>query len=181
MNKNNGKKPRIILLSDLWGNENADWIVHYTSILEKHFEVKHYDSCTLGNIDKSNVAEDHLHQQFINGGIEKAVLNLLLKENDFVNILAFSIGGTIAWKAALTGLKVQNLFAVSSTRLRYENQKPDGVIELFYGENDAYKPDVYWFGSMEIEPKIYPNEEHEFYRKKQTAEEICGLIIKSKK
>ena len=65
MNKNNGKKPRIILLSDLWGNENADWIVHYTSILEKHFEVKHYDSCTLGNIDKSNVAEDHLHQQYI--------------------------------------------------------------------------------------------------------------------
>ena len=66
MNKKN--KQRIIILSDLWGEEKSDWIVHYISILEKYFEVKYYDSCILGGVDKSDYSEESLHHQFVTGG-----------------------------------------------------------------------------------------------------------------
>lgn len=177
---NSTNKQRLILISDLWGNNNSDWIIFYTSILENHFDLQFYDARDLAEID-CRAEIENIHQQFVNGGIEKAVSNLLPKEKNSVNVLAFSIGGTIAWKVALAGLKVDNLFAISSTRLRYETQKPDGIIKLYYGENDVYKPDENWFSTMRIKPRIYQNEDHEFYRKKEIAEEICEMIIKSKK
>lgn len=171
-------KHRIILLSDLWGKEKSDWIIYYLTVLEKYFDVKYYDICTLGGIDKSDYQEKNLHDQFTSGGIERAVENILQKEKKIVNILGFSIGGLIAWKACLSGLNIQNIFAISSTRLRYETQKPSGFIELFYGENDTYKPDKNWFLNLEIKENIYKNEEHELYKKKEIAEAICKLIIK---
>lgn len=176
----NDNKQRLILISDLWGIADADWIIHYTSILENHFDLQFYDSCDLGNIDKANFTADDLHHQFINGGTEKAVSNLLLNEKGLINVLAFSIGGTIAWKAALSGLQINHFFAVSSTRLRYEIQKPVGIIKLFYGENDDYKPDENWFSTMKIKPGIYQNEDHEFYRNKEIAVEIFEMFLRSK-
>lgn len=178
MNINYDIKKRIILLSDLWGNDNANWVTYYTKILEEHFDLQFYDSCDLAEINHLDEKESK-HHQFVNGGIEKAVGNLVQKETDFVNVLAFSIGGTIAWKTALSGLKIQNLFAISSTRLRYETQKLDGNIELFYGKNDSYKPDHNWFQLMNLAENIYANEEHEFYRKKEIAEGIGEKIIKT--
>lgn len=115
----NEKNPqRIIILSDLWGKDNSEWMNYYNSILENHFIVKHYDSCVLGEIDKSDYTEEKLHHQFINGGIEIAVKNLLKEETESAIILGFSVGGTIAWQACNAGLKTSYLFAVSSTRLR---------------------------------------------------------------
>lgn len=174
---NNLKKQRIILLSDLWGKEKSNWITYYTNILEKHFDVAFYDSCDLGNVDKSAYSKERLHEQFIEGGIQRAVENLLQKEKEIINILAFSIGGLIAWKACLAGLKAQHLFALSATRLRHETHKPDGTIELIYGENDTYKPDHEWFQKLEIREDFYKNESHEFYKNKELAEDLCRMII----
>lgn len=171
-------KPKIILLSDLWGKEESRWITYYTTILEKHFDVKYYDSCNLGNIDKRDYIEEKLHNQFVAGGITNAVENMLQKEKEIISVLGFSIGGYIAWKASLAGLKIQNIFAISSTRLRYETQKPSGEIALFYGEDDTYKPDDNWFKKLEINHKFYKSEKHELYKKKEIAEDVCKLIIK---
>ena len=178
MNKNNiTNKQRIIILSDLWGKEKSDWITYYTNILENYFEIKFYDCCDLGHLDKSDYSEQKLHAQFVNGGIARAVESILQKEKEIINILGFSIGGHIAWKASLSGLKAQSIFALSSTRLRFETQKPSGIIELFYGENDAYKPDTNWFRKLEIKENIYNHEGHELYKKKEIAEDICRVII----
>ncbi len=176
--KNMNNKQRIIILSDLWGEEKPDWITHYSRVLENYFEVKYYNCCDLGNIDKSDYSEEKLHAQFINGGIAKAVESILQKEKEFINVLGFSIGGYIAWKASLSGLKTQSIFALSSTRLRFETQKPSGIIELFYGENDIYKPDTNWFRKLEIKENLYKHEGHELYKKKEIAEDICRLIVK---
>ena len=54
-------KQRLILISDLWGKEDSEWITYYTSILSQHFEVNYYDSCDLGNIDKSNYEKTNFH------------------------------------------------------------------------------------------------------------------------
>ena len=172
------KKQRFILISDLWGKEKSEWINYYTEILAQHFEVVFYDSCDLGNIDKTEYKEDNLHQQFINGGVEKAVNNLLKKENDKVSVLGFSVGGFIAWRASLGGLNTQNLFAISSTRLRYETKKPVTNIDLFYGAEDPYKPSSAWFKQLAINENLYLNKSHELYKEKHIAEAICQLIIK---
>ncbi|HEY9168994.1 MAG TPA: alpha/beta hydrolase [Lutibacter sp.] len=176
MNKSN--KQRLIILSDIWGKGKSDWSTYYTSILEDYYEVKYYDSCVLGDIDKSEYSEEKLHNQFVDGGITKAVKNMLKEEKENSIVLGFSIGGYIAWKACNSGLKTQRLIVISSTRLRFETQKPLDAIELIYGEEDANKPDNNWFRKLGLKAKIYKNEDHELYKKKEIAEKICKMIIK---
>ncbi|TRX35353.1 alpha/beta hydrolase [Flavobacterium sp. ZT3R18] len=171
-------KPRLIILSDLWGKEKSDWVSNYVSLLKDKFEIQYHDCCELGAIDKTNYTEENLHSQFVNGGIETAVVHLLKAEKNQIDILAFSIGGTIAWKAALKGMNVRSLFAVSSTRLRYENEIPNGTIKLYYGENDSNKPDVNWFAKHSIDFEIIKNKEHDFYTEKDFATSICEEILK---
>ena len=150
-------KPRLIILSDLWGKENSDWVCDYVEQLKGTFEIQYYDCCYLGGIDSTNYTEENLHSQFINGGIEKAVERLLEAEKNQIDVLAFSIGGTIAWKATLKGLDVRHLLAVSSTRLRYEENIPNGVIKLYYGGNDINKPNSIWFEKHSINFEIIKN------------------------
>lgn len=171
-------KPRLIILSDLWGKEKSDWVSAYVELLKDKFEIQYYDCCELGEIDKTVYTEENLHSQFVNGGIEKAVSNLLKAEKNQVDILAFSIGGTISCKAALKGLNVRSLFAVSSTRLRYENEIPNGEIKLYYGENDNNKPANNWFEKHSIDFEIIKNKEHDLYTKKEFSISICNEILK---
>ena len=176
--KTQNNKPRIVLLSDLWGKEKSGWISYYSTILEEYFDIQYYDCCELGDIDKSNYSMRKLYNQFVNGGIARAVESILQKEKGFITVLGFSIGGFIAWKAALSGLKVQSLFAISSTGLRHETLKPSGIIELFYGEKDTYRPNDSWFQNLDVKENLYKNEGHELYTKKEMAEDICSIILK---
>lgn len=134
-------KPRLLILSDLFGGENPDWIKQYTDLLQSKFEIQYYNVLKLANITVSNFTEMDVHNQFLNGGIDKAVDNLLELEKDKIAVLGFSIGGTISWRAVLKGLKSSHLIAVSSTRLRYETHLPDCKVKLYFGENDKNKPD----------------------------------------
>lgn len=171
-------KPRLIILSDLWGKEKSDWVLDYIELLKDKFEIQYYDCCELGEIDKTNYTEENLHSQFVNGGIENAVENLLKTEKYQIDILAFSIGGIIAWKSALKGLNVRSLFAVSSTRLRYEDKIPNGAIRLYYGENDSNKPNDNWFEKHSLDYEIIENKEHNFYTEKECATSICNEFLK---
>ena len=168
---------RLIVLSDLWGKSKSDWFVQYETILKSEFEVVFYDCCKLGEINLSDFSEDKIHQQFTNGGIERAVKTLLENEKGNVDVLGFSVGGLIAWKAALEGLKLMNLFALSSTRLRYENKQPTCEINLFYAEKDKYKPSEEWFRKLNIEITIYKEQDHYFYSNKEIASEVSMKII----
>jgi hypothetical protein len=170
-------KPKLLIFSDLWGKEKGEWLTYYTSVLDDFFETTYYDCCELGEVDKTEFTERNLHAQLLNGGIDRAIRNLLLLETDSLNILAFSIGGYVAWKASLAGLKAQSIFAVSSTRLRTENEKPGAIIKLFYGENDSYKPEDHWFQDLELEYCILNNEGHDLYRSERNAALICAKII----
>jgi hypothetical protein len=169
-------KPRLIIISDLWGIENSKWVNKYIKILASKFEIQFYDSCELGQIDKSEYEESNLHNQFINGGIEIAVKMLLKLEHKEIDILAFSIGGVIAWKAQLNGLKINNFYAISSTRLRNEQKKPKCRINLYFGEKDIYKPTSNWFDSFGLKPKIFKNKDHKLYTENDCINEICNDI-----
>lgn len=169
---------KLVILSDLWGKMKSDWLVEYSSILKNNFELVYYDCRVLGEIDIHSTSEDVIHQQFINGGIETAVKDLLKKETGKVNILGFSIGGYIAWKAALEGLKISNLIAVSATRLRFENSKPLCKITLIYGALDTFQPSIDWYNRLELDKIIYADENHDLYTKPENARRISDLTLK---
>jgi hypothetical protein len=168
--------PRLIILSDLWGEKKSKWLGNYIDELSPYFEIKYYDCCVLGELDTSTYTEKKLHQLFLNGGIEIAVQNLLKAEKKKVHILAFSIGGVIAWKSILMGLNIASLYAISSTRLRYETHKPKGRIELYFGKNDIFKPNKEWFNQMNINATIENNKGHNIYTEPKFAKELCSLI-----
>ena len=174
----NKTKPRLIILSDLFGQENMTWLPIYTDQLQDAFDIHFYDCAQLARIDIS-ADEPTIHQQFIYDGMEKAVEKLLLLESNEVYVLGFSIGGTIAWRAALLGLKIKALFAVSSTRLRLEIRKPDTNIVLVYGENDANKPNNEWFKSLMITPQIINDKNHAFYREAGLANQITTVMLEA--
>jgi hypothetical protein len=169
-------KIKLLILSDLWGFDNSPWIKNYKALLNPDFQLIFYDSCELAGIDKTDLTEKELHSQFKNGGINNAVNKLLQLENEEVNVLAFSIGGTIAWKAALKGLNINKLYAVSSTRLRYEIKRPDCDIQLIFGEKDQFLPEHIWFKKLNLEPEIIKNENHEIYKKEYIVQSLCNGI-----
>ena len=172
-------KPRLIILSDLWGVEKSEWLRNYLDILAPIFTIKFYDSCDLAKVDKSIYEEQHLHRQFLNGGIERATKNLLELEKQKVNVLAFSIGGTIAWKAQSEGLQVNNIHAISSTRLRHETKKPDCHIKLYFGANDEYQPSAEWLDRMDIKARVFQNKGHQLYLSTDCIHDICEEITKT--
>lgn len=168
---------RLIVLSDLWGKGKSEWLVNYTKILCHNFKIVYYDCCELGELNISNYRDENLHHQFLNGGIEKAVEKLIELEKEAVNILAFSVGGTIAWKFGLKSERLNSLICVSSTRLRYEVDKPEADIALFFGSEDLNKPKKEWFDKMLIDPIIVSDTNHECYRDARLAKKICDLIL----
>ena len=163
-------KPKLIILSDLWGRQKAHWLPHYTRLLSDKYTLTFYDCCELGGIDLSHYQEESLHRQFIEGGIERAVIKLLKLETQPLRILAFSIGGTIAWKFGLMGGRIERLSCVSSTRLRKETEKPLGNIHLYFGEDDPYRPQQEWFQQMKVPFTLLPHQSHDMYEEAGFAE-----------
>jgi len=170
-------RKRLIILSDLWGREKSDWLINYTQILETNFDIEYYDSCELAEINKSDYTQENLHRQFVNGGIEKAVEKLIEIEKDTVTILAFSIGGVIAWKLGIKSDKIDSLVCVSSTRLRNETNRPKGKITLYFGNNDEFKPGTEWFHNMKLNYEILSEKGHQIYVERQFAEQLSKKMI----
>lgn len=170
-------KPRLIIISDLWGTVASNWIACYREYLSDAFEIYYYDARVIAGIGLETLSEQEIHAQFIGGGIDIAVEQLLQQKTESQILLAFSIGGTIAWKAALKGLKAHSLYLVSSTRLRYESQKPNGNIQLLYAEKDAFRPEAKWFLELGLDCEIIKGATHDIYRSADFAKQITERII----
>lgn len=172
-------KPRLLILSDLFGGKDPEWIKIYSELLRSEFEIQYYDVLELADINSDDLIESDIHNQFLNGGIDCAVQKLLQLETEKIVVLGYSIGGTIAWKASLQGLNTTYLFAVSSTRLRYEAEVPNCGIKLYFGEEDSNKPDSQWFFDLKIVGEIVKKENHQLYRKENNTFLVCNDILKT--
>lgn len=168
---------RLIILSDMWGAAKSEWPGHYIGRLKGQFEIAYYDSRTLADIEGNIQDGEALHDLFVNGGADRAVNQLLKLEKKADAILGSSIGGWIAWKACLAGLNVQDLVAVSATRLRHETRRPSARISLFYGSSDPFIPREAWFADMGVEPALFNGEGHRMYEQDAIAADICGRIM----
>jgi hypothetical protein len=170
-------KPRLIILSDLWGIQKSDWIDSYILKLKSKYEIHYYDCCDLAKVDKTENTAHNLHTQFVNGGIEVAVNRLLELERENIDVLAFSIGGTIAWKAEFLGLKINRFYSISSTRLRYETQMPNCNVHLYFGEKDENIPNSDWYSMISVDSTILKNRIHTLYSEKDCIDRICQDIM----
>ena len=170
-------KPRLLILSDMWGLERCAWIKHYVEMLDPFFSIQLYDSCVLGDVSAADVADGTMHAAFIRGGIDTAAEKLRMLELGKVELLAFSMGGSIAWEAGLKGVNIGRLYAVSSTRLRLQTEKPACRIQLFYGAEDRFQPDALWFETLQLDPALVEHGGHDFYMGAASAERICETIL----
>lgn len=172
-------KPSIVILSDLWGYTDQSWIYSYASMLKKHYKIQLFDCRKKAKIPSNIIDEKEIHEHMKAYGIQNCVHELVINQQCIDTILAFSIGGTIAWKAILEGFQTKKLYAISSTRLRYEKYIPNVKISLFYGESDLYKPTSDWFMSKNISPIIINKETHTLYQKQDCIKHISNHIIKN--
>ena len=173
-------KPLLVLLSDLWGAKKSEWWPLNTDFLGSHYEPIWLDSCTLGGINTMPYTQEHLHQQFIHGGIDRAVTNLLQQSQQWPTsrtILAFSVGGVIAWKAIQAGLKVDRLYAISATRLRYEEVPLLMNGQLWYGSDDAFRPQSEWLAQQQLKTEILVGYGHDCYQDGMIAQDVAKQAI----
>lgn len=171
-------KPRLLLLSDLWGWENSSYLPYYLYQLQPHFEVIAYDSCLLANLPASAQTEEQRHQHFVSGGIQRAAERLCQLEKEKVQLLTFSVGGSIAWQAALNGLMASRLYAVSATRLRHEVRRPDCSIRLYYGAEDPFQPPPNWFQELKLLHTRQEGHGHRLYTHRQFCQQLCKELIR---
>lgn len=164
---------RLVVLSDMWGVKKGLWITSYLGYLQQYYDIVFYDIQQLGYIDLTIKSPENLHHAFVNGGIDMAVAHLLKREKEAGHYLAFSTGGTIAWKAAVKGLPMKSLYAISATRVRHENLKPACDTTLLYGGNDLFRPDMAWSDKLNIEMEVVPNFGHELYSDEKIIRKSC--------
>lgn len=156
-------KKRILILSDLWGDSRRDWAASYITSFQEEYEVLPLCSATLAGINPEGKDQEELHRAFVDGGIDRAVHSLLDLNMEATQIIGLSIGGTIAWRAALAGFQTARLTTVSATRLRLEMEKPDIDLTLIYGERDIFKPQPAWAEMHNLLLHNIPGKGHEVY------------------
>jgi hypothetical protein len=164
---------KLVVVSDMWGAKKGLWITSYLGYLQQYFDITFYDCQQLANIDIKVNSEKNLHEAFLNGGIDTAVTHLMKKEKEPSHYLAFSTGGTIAWKAGLKGLPMKSLYSVSSTRIRYEKKKPNVPTTLVYGELDEFRPSQEWSSKLGLDKEVIKNFGHELYSDEKIIKKVC--------
>jgi hypothetical protein len=161
----------------MWGSKKGLWITSYLGYLQQYYDIAFYDSQQLANIHLAINSAENVRKEFDSGGIDIAVAHLLKNEKEPSNYLAFGAGGTIAWKAALKGLPMKSLYAVSSTRLRLESQQPRSDIKLLFGENDEFRPSQEWIEEMGGKTEIVKNFGHDLYTDEKIIIKVCQDLL----
>ena len=155
------------------GAKKGLWITSYLGYLQQYFDIVFYDSQQLANLDLKVNSEENIHNAFVGGGIDTAVAHLLKKEKEASHYLAFSTGGTIAWKAANLGSPMKSLYSVSATRIRLEESKPEVSSKLVYGDNDAYKPSSDWEKKVGVTTENIEKFGHDLYTDEKIIKKVC--------
>ena len=163
---------RLVVLSDIWGAKKGMWITSYLGYLQQYFEIVYYDTQQLAGIEIVNYTPDEVGTALNNGGLETAISQLRIKEQIPSHYLSFCCGGLIAWKAALEGIPMKSLFAVSPLNIHLENERPDIPVTLLYGENQEDRPTQEWADHMNVPIEVVPK----FGRQLYTDEKIIGKV-----
>ena len=168
---------RLVILSDLWGAKKGLWITSYLGYLQQYFDIVYYDTSQLADLDTGLPTAENLCAAFDNGGLERAVRNLMAKETTLSHYLAFCAGGTVAWHAAREGLPVKSLYAVSPLYLHRESDIPDCQVTLVFGEYMDDRPSKAWAGKLGAPMEIIPLFGREMYSDEKIIQKVCRDLL----
>ena len=170
---------RLVIVSDMWGSKKGLWITSYLGYLQQYFDIVYYDLQQLADVDPSTLSSDHKCHEFLKEGLDTGVNQLLKKESLPSHYLTFCSGGTIAWQAALSGLPMKSLYAVSAKNLNSMEEKPKCPIKLVFGENQWDIPSEEWSGKMNIPLDIVKNFGNELYSDEVIIQKVCLSLLES--
>jgi len=168
---------RLVILSDLWGAKKGLWITSYLGYLQQYFDIVYYDTSQLADLDTGLTSAEDLCTAFDNGGLERAVRNLMAKESTPGHYLTFCAGGTVVWNAAKEGLPVESLYAVSPLNMHRETDVPDCQLTLVYGEYMDNRPSKDWALSMGAPMEIIPRFGREMYSDEKIIQKVCKDLL----
>ncbi len=170
---------RLVILSDMWGTKKGLWITSYLGYLQQYFDIVFYDTQQLADVDLVKCTSENLYEAFTNGGMDTAIAHLLTKKDPPSHYLTFCAGGTVVWNAALKGLPVKSLYAVSPKDLHLEDQKPDCPVRLLFGENEEIIPDEEWANKLGVSMEVMANYGHELYSDEMIIQKVCLQLLDS--
>ena len=172
---------RLVIVSDMWGCKKGLWITSYLGYLQSYFDITFYDCRELANLDASVNTADGLHKAFREGGLETAANQLLKKEQEKKpgHYLTFCAGATTAWKAALKGLPIKSLYAISPFNLEESTQKPEIPVHLLHGEYHKILLDKKRMTEEGLILETVPNFGHELYTDEKIIRKVCLDLLES--
>lgn len=168
---------RLVVLSDMLGSRQGLWITSYLGYLQQYFDIVYYDSQELAGLDLPVKTRENLCEALAEGGYETAVSHLLTKESIPSHYLAFCAGGSIAWRAALKGLPIKSLHAISPLWLEKEVERPDCPVTLIYGERHQERPDRSWSENLGVPTVVEPNFGRELYTDEKIIGKVCLELL----
>lgn len=168
---------RLVILSDMWGSRRGLWITSYLGYLQQYFDIVYYDSQELAGLDLLVKTRENLCKALVEGGYDTAVAQLLAKEKTPSHYLAFCSGGTVAWRAALKGLPMNSLYAISPLWLEKETEKPDCAVKLLYGELHQERPAVDWAEEVGAHMHVEPQFGRELYSDEKIIRKVCLELL----
>lgn len=172
---------KLVVVSDMWGTQKGLWITSYLGYLQQYFNIVFYDSREMAEIGSEPLTSEEVYTAFINGGKDRAVAQLLHQEQTKSHYLTFCAGGTITWQAALMGLPIKSLYAVSPIDLEDQVMGPDCPVTVLRGENDKII-DTDWAVRTGTKVENIPNFGHDMYSDEKIIQKVCldllDLVIK---
>jgi hypothetical protein len=168
---------RLVILSDLWGAKKGLWITSYLGYLQQYFDIVYYDTSQLADLEAGLLTAEKISAAFDNGGLERAVRNLMDRENTPGHYLTFCAGGTVVWNAALKGLPVKSLYAVSPLHMHRETEIPDCQITLLYGEYMNNRPSRDWALKLGAPMQVIPRFGQQMYSDEKIIQKVCKDLL----
>lgn len=170
---------RLVVLSDLWGSKKGLWITSYLGYLQQYYDIVYYDSRQLADMDLPPVhTTEDVYHAFAETGMKRAAARLLSQEKEPADYLAFGGGGSIAWQAALMGLPVQSLYAISPLCLQKIGGSPECRVTLVYGEYHENRPAPLWFRQAGLKPEIISKFGQELYSDEKIIQKVCKDLLR---
>ena len=114
---------------------------------------------------------------FDQGGLERAVRNLIAREETPSHYLTFCAGGTVVWNAAKKGLPVKSIYSVSPMNMHRESEKPDCRVTLLYGEYMENRPSQDWAFILDANMEIVPRFGQEMYSDEKIIQKVCKDLL----
>ena len=168
---------RLVILSDLWGPRKGLWITSYLGYLQQYFDITYYDTSQLADLDVSHPTVSSLTAAFSEGGMERAVRNLISKETQPAHYLAFCAGGSVVWKAIKKGLPAKSLYAISPMDLHKESKINGCPVKVLYGEYMDNKPSKNWAVQNGVTLEVFPRFGHGMYSDEVVIQKVCQELL----